>query len=172
MYEFDYNEFPLAYLITFRCYGTWLHGDERGSVDRHGRNIYGTPRIAPNQKLKDADAKLLKNPPVVLDQAQRTVVERAINNFCAFRGYVLQAVNARSNHVHCVVTAACDPESVMSAFKANATRELRESGLMSANKKTWERHGSTRYLWKPRHVALAIEYVLYGQGDLIPDFDD
>jgi hypothetical protein len=25
---------PLAYLITFRCYGTWLHGDERGSVDR------------------------------------------------------------------------------------------------------------------------------------------
>ena len=43
---------------------------------------------------------------------------------------------------------------------------------MSANKKTWERHGSTRYLWKPRHVSLAIEYVLYGQGDVIPDFDD
>ena len=26
----DDNEFPLAYLITFRTYGTWLHGDERG----------------------------------------------------------------------------------------------------------------------------------------------
>jgi len=25
---------PLAYLITFRWYGTWLHGDERGSIDR------------------------------------------------------------------------------------------------------------------------------------------
>jgi len=24
----DYNLFPLAYLITIRCYGTWLHGDE------------------------------------------------------------------------------------------------------------------------------------------------
>ena len=23
---------PLAYLITFRSYGTWLHGDERGST--------------------------------------------------------------------------------------------------------------------------------------------
>ena len=27
MRDFDDNEFPLAYLITFRCYGTWLHGD-------------------------------------------------------------------------------------------------------------------------------------------------
>ena len=25
---------PLAYFITFTCYGNWLHGDERGSVDR------------------------------------------------------------------------------------------------------------------------------------------
>ena len=28
-----------------------------------------------------------------------------------------------------------------------------------------------RYLWKPQHVARAIFYVLYRQGD-IPDFDD
>ena len=38
---------PLAYLITFRSYGTWLHGDERGSVDRF-HNVYGTPRLPPN----------------------------------------------------------------------------------------------------------------------------
>ncbi|MBI3940802.1 MAG: hypothetical protein HY315_08205 [Acidobacteria bacterium] len=25
---------PLAYLITIRCYGTWLHGEIRGSVTR------------------------------------------------------------------------------------------------------------------------------------------
>ena len=32
--DFDDNEFPLAYFISFRTYGTWLHGDERFSVDR------------------------------------------------------------------------------------------------------------------------------------------
>lgn len=32
---------PLAYLITFRTYGTWLHGDERGSVDKN-HNKFGT----------------------------------------------------------------------------------------------------------------------------------
>jgi hypothetical protein len=44
-YEWDGNDYPLAYFITFRTHGTWLHGDQRGSVDRHGRNVYGTDRI-------------------------------------------------------------------------------------------------------------------------------
>ncbi|HTK37762.1 MAG TPA: hypothetical protein VL325_04655, partial [Pyrinomonadaceae bacterium] len=52
--EWDDNEFPLAYLITIRTFGTWFHGDERGSVDRHGKNIYGTPRIAPNTRFSDS----------------------------------------------------------------------------------------------------------------------
>ena len=47
MRDFDDNEFPLAYLITFRCYGTWLHGDERGSMDRT-HNVFGAPKIAAN----------------------------------------------------------------------------------------------------------------------------
>jgi hypothetical protein len=38
---------PLAYFIMFRSYGTWLHGDSRGSVDRL-HNTYGTPRLPPN----------------------------------------------------------------------------------------------------------------------------
>ena len=43
--DWDYGDMPLAYLITIRTFGTWLHGDPRGSVDRHGRNVYGTKRI-------------------------------------------------------------------------------------------------------------------------------
>jgi len=30
MTDDDITDFPLAYLITFRCYGTLLHGDKRG----------------------------------------------------------------------------------------------------------------------------------------------
>ena len=39
---------PIAYFISFRTYGTWLHGDERGSIDLHN-NIYGNPKNAPNK---------------------------------------------------------------------------------------------------------------------------
>jgi len=75
------------------------------------------------------------------------------------------AVNARTNHVHVVVSAGCKPEPILDAFKAYATRKLRGMGLISTRTKPWVRHGSTRYLWKERHVEKAIEYVLYGQGD-------
>src|ERR1700747_68137 len=33
-------DIPLAYLITFRCYGTSLHGDEQGSIDRHQNQYF------------------------------------------------------------------------------------------------------------------------------------
>ena len=33
------TKIPLAYFITFRCYGTWLHGDSRSSVDRFNRRF-------------------------------------------------------------------------------------------------------------------------------------
>jgi hypothetical protein len=38
---------PLAYLITWTCYGTWLHGDERGAADLD-HNIPGTPYLPPD----------------------------------------------------------------------------------------------------------------------------
>jgi hypothetical protein len=91
----DDNEFPLAYLISFRTYGTWLHGDERGSMDSK-HNLYGTPRIAPNSQLKKSDATQLKHPPVKLDARQRPVVEKAVREVCDNRGYVLIAINSSS----------------------------------------------------------------------------
>ncbi len=169
--DFDNNKFPLAYLISFRCYGTWLHGDKRGSMSRK-QNKYGTPRIAPNARLESAETRLLKHPPQSLDAKQRPVVEHAIREVCEHRGYWLRAINVRTNHVHTVVSAALKPEPILQAFQAYATRALRRAGLLAQGVKPWSRHGSTPYLWKERHVERAIDYVLYGQGDELPTFDD
>ena len=169
--EFDYNEFPLAYLISFRTYGTWLHGDERWSVNRK-QNKYATFRIEPNPQLQKAERKALKCPPVKLDAYQRPVVEKAIGEVCLHRGYKLLAVNVRTNHVHTVVSAYVKPEPILQSFQAYATRKLRETGLLARNVKPWSRHGSTRYLWKEKHVDRAIDYVVNGQGDELPSFDD
>jgi REP element-mobilizing transposase RayT len=171
MRDFDDNEFPLAYLITLRTYGTWLHGDERGSMDRKN-NVYGTSKVAPNSLLKKSDAKQLKHPPITLNTRQRLVVGRAIREVCDHRPYVLRAINVRTNHVHTVVTAMQDPERVLDAFKAYATRALRRSRLLTVKIKPWGRHGSTVYLWKEKDVAKAIEYVMLGQGDDLFRLDD
>ena len=163
---YEENQFPLAYLITIRTFGTWLHGDERHSVDRHGKNIYGTPDVVPNQKLKEIMQSEIKQPAVILNDIQRTAVEIAIIELCGQRKYHLQAINVRTNHAHAVVSAQAKPERIADAFKAFATKKLREENLVSSELKIWSRGRSRRYLWKPRHVAAAIDYVLYGQGDL------
>ena len=171
-YDFDDNEFPLAYLITIRCHGTWLHGDERRAVDRHGFNAYGAPRRAPNEKLEHLMRDNMKQAAILLDDRQREVVKEAISEVCARRTYDLKAINVRTNHAHAVVSAQSKPEPIINAFKSYSTRKLRETGLLGNNVRPWARGKSRRYLWKPRSVSRAIDYVLYGQGDIVPDFDN
>jgi REP element-mobilizing transposase RayT len=162
--DFNNRSSPLGYLITFRCYGTWLHGDGRGSVDRHHR-IYGTPGLQPSVLRQKHDRDLLKQPPVKLNSRQREIVKGAISETCTKRRWQLWTVNVRTNHVHAVVTAPKKPEAVLSALKANATRAMRESGLWTTNLSPWEFRGSKKYLWDEKQLADAIAYVEYGQGE-------
>lgn len=162
--QLDTNPFPLAYLITFRTYGSWMHGEDRGSVDRK-HNIYGTPRLAPNLQRELAERRQLNHSAILLSKPQRRAVELAIREVCRFRRYDLLAVNVRTNHAHAVISAACMPEPILDALKAYATRKLRRKHLISANTKPWARHGSTRYLWKEEQVDKAVAYVMYDQGE-------
>jgi REP element-mobilizing transposase RayT len=165
------TDVPLAYLITFRTYGTWLHGDVRGSVDR-ANNVYGAPRLDHAPARKDHVSSLLKREPVLLDAARRTSVENAIRETCAFRDWDLLALNVRTNHAHIVVAIGTGkPEATLNAFKANATRQMRKDGCWMSDATPWVEKGSGRYLWNERSVARAIDYVKYGQGDELPDFD-
>ena len=70
---------PLAYFITFTCYGSWLHGDERGSVDRDD-NVPGTPVLLPDPVLQAYEVDLLREPPYLLDPARRQVTLRDPRN--------------------------------------------------------------------------------------------
>src|SRR6266404_440803 len=102
MNKTDYIDFqdrtePLAYLVTFRCYGTWLHGEERGSIDRRNYHRYGTPDMPANKKLLDDERSELKNSAGFLNGAQRRLVELAIREVCEHRGYLLHAVNVGTN---------------------------------------------------------------------------
>ena len=154
---------PLAYLITFRGYGTWLHGDGRGSVDRF-HNIYGTPRIPRNRSWHQYNRTLLKRPPTKLSRAQRAAVKEAVKETCTVRKWRLCAFNVRTNHVHSVVTAPCSADLVMNAFKANATRKMKETGCWPYQGTPWAKRGSRRKLWTYKQLEDAIVYVEHGQG--------
>lgn len=146
---------PIAYFITFRCYGTWLHGDERESVDP-SHNSWGEPRLLPNPARESSARNRQSQQQVLLTSAMRQVVDTAIREMCNYR---LHEINARSNHVHFVITADRDPEFVMNSAKSYATRALNDRKLISKGTKPWARHGSTVYLWDEDELLRACEYV-------------
>ena len=166
------TETPLAYFISFRSYGTWLHGDNRGSIDRFN-NRYRSPYIPPSETWRSHNQRTLRAQPLILKAPHRKAIEEAIRETCEVRNWHLQAINVRTNHVHTVVSAGLKkPSIVLNAFKANATRQLREDGLWAHSFSPWADKGSKRSLWNERSVAKAIDYVVNGQGDDLPDFDD
>src|SRR6266508_4564324 len=114
MAEYRDEHIPLAYLITFRAYGTWLHGDQRGSVNRF-HNRFGTSLIDPNKRWRKYNHRLLCHSPVKLRSRQRALVEEAIRETCKKRKWEFWATNVRTNHVHTVVGAACNPERILIA---------------------------------------------------------
>jgi hypothetical protein len=140
----------LADFITFRCYGTWLHGDRRGSIDRK-HNTPGTPLLP---LMPSREARTLKFPPFTLNAAQRRAVEEALRARCQHK----------DREPHAIVTAdGWAPEEVMRTLKAWATRRLREAGLSLRTEPVWSHHGSTIYLWTSEQLASAVWYAVEAQ---------
>jgi REP element-mobilizing transposase RayT len=153
---------PLAYFITWTTYGTWLPGDARGWIKS---GDYGIK--SPDPKLERQARKTMAEPLVVLTQDQRTLVEETITAHCRIRGWILHTVNARTNHIHAVVTANRKPDVVRDQFKAWCSRKLSDQvGLVKAvAKKAGRRHwftegGDAQTIETEQHLENAIRYVV------------
>ena len=153
---------PLAYLITWTTYGTWLPGDARGWVEAD------SPGIQEGHAAKRRQAQhRMQEPPVILNEQQRRIVESTIRLHCEIRRWTLQAINVRSNHVHLVVTADVQPEQVMGQLKAWCSRRLGEASRDRTRdrhrQRSWTEHGSTKWINDEGYLLNAIRYVLEGQ---------
>jgi hypothetical protein len=74
--------------------------------------------------------------------------------------------------VHVVVSiGAKKSELALNAFKANATGQMKRNGCWQLDHSPWVDKGSRRPLWNERSVERAIDYVINGQGDELPEFD-
>lgn len=154
---------PLAYFLTWTTYGSWLHGDERGSVDTV-HNAFGKPFAAPNRSRLAARVEQLKGEPYTLSDEARDVVRQTIRAHCGIRKWNLFELNVRTNHVHVIVWAPVDPDTVERQFKGWCTRRLREGGIVDQGQEVWTEGGSKRYLWDRDSLDRAREYVRNGQG--------
>jgi len=151
---------PVGFLLTWTTYGTWLPGDERGWVWKgHGFQ-------QPDAILRQTAAERMTEPACTLDDEQRALVEKTIQDHCRIRKWHLHVVNCRTNHVHVVVSAPCDPKTIRDQLKAWCTRKLKElqrSRRERVRENWWTEGGSRRYLGDDESLEAAIRYVRDGQ---------
>ena len=152
------------YFITFTTYGTWIHGQCPGSVDRH-HNVVGTDWIAPDPQLKRYQMSHMRGQPFRMDTAARAIVQATLLEVAAYRGWAILAANVLPTHVHLLVQATAQPEKVMRDFKSYATRRLREQGYVDNPRNVWTEHGSTRWINNRVSILPTIRYILDRQED-------
>jgi REP element-mobilizing transposase RayT len=148
------NEDPLAYLITWTIYGTFLQGDSRGW------RKYRRGERPPQPKLAEWHASRLKHPIIKLNWTGQQIVEQTILQHCEIRGWTLWAGACRTNHVHTVVTApGFDGDTVRNQFKAYTTRELRKDSAVFKDRPIWTRYGDWDCLYSDDELEAAVYYV-------------
>ena len=151
---------PWAYFLTFACYGTRIHGSEKGSVDRN-HNVVGSPFVSTNRERMRAERGRMCESSAHLNAKARWIALGAICDACAFRGWILHAAHVRSSHVHVVVAAPGSPSELLQKLKTRISRALNEE---FGRRRWWARHGSTIPLWNPHRVDAAVKYT-WEQGE-------
>jgi REP element-mobilizing transposase RayT len=108
-------------------------------------------------------------PACYLDFEQRALVEQTVEKHCEIKNWKLHAVNARTAHVHAVITSKHDPEIVREQLKAWCTRKLNELNELNASRGApyrsnwWTEKGSIRSIGDEESLEAVIHYVLFGQ---------
>ncbi len=153
------DEYPLAYFITWTTYGSWLPGDERGWVKRGERTVQ-----PPDPLRQEVALNLMAEDAVVLSPSQRAAVEAMIVKHCAFRGWVLHARNARTNHVHVVASAPATGDTMRSQFKLWCSRALSEQAGLAVRGKDgqrrwWTEAGDIEWIDSDESLASVVHYV-------------
>src|SRR2546425_12343799 len=95
---------PLAYHVTFGTYGTRLHGDERGTVDR-AMNKPGDPIIGADPGWWELERKKLRFDPVILRPDEMIYIESVVPSICTRGGWAHHIAAGGPDHVHVLLTA-------------------------------------------------------------------
>jgi REP element-mobilizing transposase RayT len=142
---------PIAYFMTWTTYGTWMPGDQRGWWRGHDFHRQ-------NDLMCDMSVSNMKESAFTLSPDQRGIVEATLTRHCEIRSWALHTANARTNHIHVVVTApGCTPKTVRDQFKAWCTRRLQPTS--PTRERFWTEGASCRWINHEEDLQAAINYV-------------
>ncbi len=167
------------WLFTNTTYGTWLPGNERGSVTsvrdrrpddaicgtRREHDQPGDPWEEHLPGIQQSALSLLKCPPIFLTLSHAEILLAQFQETACYRERTIRAISIMPNHWHMVVAVPGDPDPdrVQSDFKAYGTRALNRAFGRQPSGTWWTMRGSKRKLANGVALASAINYTLYKQ---------
>src|SRR5262245_61537054 len=113
----------IAFHITWGTYGTRLHGDPRGTVDR-AHNEFGSPVLGFDEHRWEQEKANLKFSPVIFTHEQMIFIEQTIPTICERGGWELITCAAGPDHVHNILKSDQDPETIRRLLKRWLGQEL------------------------------------------------
>jgi REP element-mobilizing transposase RayT len=157
------------WLLTWTTYGTWLPGDDRGSVaavrDEAGRKVWhnlpGTEHLADGPVLREFARGTMSGPPVLLSREHALALRQQFEETARLRGWSILAGAVMGNHAHLVVGVPGDPEPavLLRDFKGYGSRALNKRWPRPAGGTWWTEGGSRRKLPDEAAVLSAVRYV-------------
>ena len=152
------TNFPLAYHITFGTYGTRLHGDSRGTVDR-ALNQFGDPIIGAEADWQSDETAKLRFPRRFLTVEQRAAVEQVIPSICRRGGWDYIVSAAKPDHVHNLIRASVEGADVRKWLKRWISETLSAQWPLMQGQVWWAECGSVKWVWTPDYYQRVQNYV-------------
>jgi hypothetical protein len=138
-------------------FGTWLHGDPRGSWFE-GR------LIGPDSYLEAAARASMSSDAVILSATEQLLVANALGEIVIAQKHRVYAASVQATHIHLVfaplrenITPAIARLKRRSAMEVLARR--RDLGLSPVPRTLWTAGKFPRFIFDESHLANAIEYV-------------
>ena len=150
--------YPLAYHITWGTYGTRLHGDDRGTVDR-SMNQHGDPIIGLDSEWQRIETSLLRFPRRVLTRQQREFIEATIPDICVRGKWEFISTAAAADHVHNVLRAQADGKDVRKWLKRWVSEAPSERYPLETEQVWWAECGSVKWVWMQDYFDRVVNYV-------------
>ena len=159
--------YPLCYHITFGTYGTRLHGDDRGTVER-AHNAFGEPIVGRDGEWQQVEASLLKFPPRMLTVEQRIAVEKIVPEICARGGWEHVDTAAAQDHVHNLVRAAAEGADVRKWLKRWLSQAMSARWPLLDGQVWWAECGSVKWVWTADYDERVKGYVRRQKTIVLP----
>jgi valyl-tRNA synthetase len=163
-----------ATLLTWTTYGTWLPGNERGSVSRAPRdtgrqelrNLPGEPYDGDDPSREANAAERLEGEPVYLNPSHAGVMLKTFAEVCVRHGIEPLALAIMRNHVHVLCQGEQHGRELLQLFKGNASRSLGLQFELRDSPRWWTKSGSRRRIRAGADLTAAIEYVKQQESPL------